>query len=555
MLRQRCLPLLLLIALLGGLAGAPPASAQGSRVPPPAAGMLAAMNQWRLNEGLAPFRPNPTLEALAWLQVNYLLSQPDIPTNLHDGILGEKPRDRARWPQFNWPYYQIPARVSLEEITVAAASIPAGIAWWQNSDTHRRAATNPNYREIGVAALPYKYGTVFVAVLGGRPDVLPALIHPDGQTLYLTRETYSGAQGGDYLVRITGVHLLDGNRRPLTGWQPWSATLPMPEVSGEMLYVEYTDGSKTVTTPVDMTRDIIALPGYPEPGSTEATAAAATAAGTLPTAVTAINGANMQVLVAGPEMFVLHTTTGGPVYLDDFRIFALPPGGRPVNWQFSAAFQGMQYATPNTCFVLLAGAETTFALPALCSGPIVLSRIAPEAAFWYDSLNAQRNSLFVLNRRGRLLANCQDAARPCGFFLEAAPATAGGAGGRPARVTRTIQLVYTPASLTLLNRSGQNLPLRGLELANGAATLNSTVWNLNASTASIDYFPTGDCLEVWGYGTLPRPKPPSCKVRHAWATVQARQQVWTTGTFTVRYRGSEVATCEAAAGECTFELP
>ncbi len=550
MIRQRCLPLLLIVFLL---AGTSVAAAQGNRVPPTAANMLAAMNQWRLDQNLAPFRPNPTLEALAWMQVNYLLSQPDIPSNLHDGILGEKPRERARWPQFDWPYYQIPARVSLEEITVAAASIPAGITWWQNSDIHRRAATNPNYREIGVAALPYKYGTVFVAVLGGRPDVLPALIHPDGQTLYLTRETYAGAQGSNYMVRITGVRLLDSDRKPLTGWQPWSATLPMPQVSGQTLYVEYSDGTRTITTPVDVTRDIIALPGYPPPGTSEA-ADAAVPAETLPVAAAAINGANIQVLATSPEMLVFHATTTAPVYLDDFRLFALPMGGRPVIWRFSAAFQGMQYAPPNTCFVLLA-AGAAFTPPPLCSGPIVLNRIAPEEVFWYDSVNSQRNALFVLNQRGRLLANCQNPAQACGFFLEAAPAPAGAAGGRAARVTRTIQLIYTPDSLTVLNQSGQRLSLRGLELINGTTTLNTTIWNLSASTASIDTFPPGDCLEVWVYGAPPQAKPSSCKVRHAWVTIRASQQVWTSGTFTVRYRGNQVATCEAAAGECTFELP
>lgn len=552
MIRQRYLPLLLLLALLSGLIGAPIAAAQGSRVPPTAASMLAALNQWRLDQGLAPFRPNPTLEALAWLQVNYLLSQPDFPSNLHDGILGEKPRERARWPQFDWPHYNIPARVSLEEITVAAVSVPAGITWWQNSDIHRRAATNPNYREVGVAALPYKYGTVFVAVLGGRPDVLPALIHPDGQTLYLTRETYAGAQGSNALVRITGVRLLDSDRTPLTGWQPWSATLPMPAVSGQILYVEYTDGSKTVTTPVDVTRDIIALPGYPVP-SALAVAATPAPAETLPVTAT-INGANLQVLAASPEMLVFHATTTAPVYLDNFRLFALPVGGRPVIWQFSSAFQGMQYASPNSCFALLA-AGAAFTPPALCSGPLVIIRVPPEQAFWYDRVQGQRNSLFVLNQRGRLLANCQNPAQACGFFLEAAPAPAGGAGGRPARVTRTIQLVYTPDSLTLLNQSGQRLSLRGLELVNGAVTLTSSMWNLSASTASIDTFPAGDCLEVWAYGTPAQPKPAGCKIRHAWTTIRPNQRLWASGTFTVRYRGNQIATCEAAAGECTFELP
>ncbi len=133
----------------------------------------------------------------------------------------------------------------------------------KNSPVHNAAATNPNYREVGVAALPYAYGTVFVAVLAGRPNVLPALLHPDGKTLYLTRETYSGARGGGYLANVTGVRVLDSDgTTPLIDWQAWQPTLTLPRPSGNLITVEYTDGRQTVRTEVDRTRDIFPLPDY-----------------------------------------------------------------------------------------------------------------------------------------------------------------------------------------------------------------------------------------------------------------------------------------------------
>ncbi|MBN2472591.1 MAG: hypothetical protein JXN59_17835, partial [Anaerolineae bacterium] len=77
-LRHAHLALLVCVALL--LAGIGPALAQGGLTSSPSAsGMLAALNEWRLEEGLAPLKPNPTLEALAYLQLQYILALPNIP--------------------------------------------------------------------------------------------------------------------------------------------------------------------------------------------------------------------------------------------------------------------------------------------------------------------------------------------------------------------------------------------------------------------------------------------------------------------------------------------
>ena len=315
-----------LIALLGLLAGV---AAQGP-AQPTAFDMLAALNEWRLEENLAPFRPNPTLEALAMLQARYLLAQDDIPPNIHDGITGERPRQRARWDPYNWPYYDIPARLNLEEISVAQHTVEEGIDWWKHSDIHRRAATNPNYREVGVVALPYAYGTLFVAVLGGRPNVFPALIHPDGRTLYLTRETYWGARGDSYLVNVTEVRLLEANRTPLTDWQPWQATLPMPAISGDTFYVEYTDGEQTVATEVDVHQDIFPLPDYvralaaltPTP---EALTILTSSAGP----DEPVDGADV-VLMAGPRSLVLRVEAEAALYQPSTA--SATPGRIPATW-------------------------------------------------------------------------------------------------------------------------------------------------------------------------------------------------------------------------------
>jgi uncharacterized protein YkwD len=121
--------LLLLAVLLLIPAPIPPAAAQTpSRTT--AYDMLAALNAWRLEQNLWPLRPNPTLER--WPGSSSITAGPAQPARrdlLHDGLTGEKPRDRALWAPYNWPYYTIPARVSLEEITVAQRTVERGITW------------------------------------------------------------------------------------------------------------------------------------------------------------------------------------------------------------------------------------------------------------------------------------------------------------------------------------------------------------------------------------------------------------------------------------------
>lgn len=539
--------LLVSLVLVGSLllTAVLPVLAQGgsaTTTQPTAAGMFAALNEWRLSQGLAPFKYNPTLEALAMLQLQYILSKPDIPKNIHDGILGEGVRDRGLWEPFSWPYYDVPERIDLVEITVAQRTIRQGITWWKNSPIHNEAATNPYYREAGVAALPYKYGTVFVAVLGGRPDVLPALVHPDGETLYLTQEHF-WTQSPTSIGFVRRVRLLDSDRTPLGDWQPWQATLDMPEVSGTILYVEYSDGNRIVTTEVNLNTDVISLPGYPAPG-----------ASTLPVAATEITppeSALITLLEASADQFVVQATVSEPVYLADFHIFSLVREQNPVDKTFSQAFPGQNYAAPDSCFVLrIEGSRA--ALPEGCSGPVLTFPVLEKDAFWYDPAREDRAMMFILSQRGRLLADCQEAAADCVFSVAASTTAAGEA---EQEVTRTIELIYSPLSFTLVNRGGQPLNLLGLTFANETGRLPIGVWNIATSSAPLGFFPADDCLQTWGFNDPKQPKPGSCGVRHAWVTVTDSQKVWLEGTFDVIYNGATLATCEASANQCVFELP
>jgi uncharacterized protein YkwD len=560
MLRRWVRVLLLLTLLVALSAPFVPSAAQSTTTSsqPTAFDMLAAMNAWRLREGLWPFKPNPTLQALAWLQARYLLSKPNLPPEeyIHDGITGDKPRQRAEWDPYDWPYYYIPQRVSLEEITVAQHTVEAGITWWDNSPIHHHAALNPNYREIGVAALPYQYGTVFVAVLGGRPNVLPVMIHPDGTTLYLTQETYAGASGGDYMTTVDDVRLLDSDGTTvLADWQPWQATLPMPEVSGDTLIVESRDSQRTIQTVVNVQTDIFPLPDYVDQ-LRPATGGGANVLAALQTVTNQSQAAGVTVVRSSPDALLLQVQADRVMYLSDFQFFALEADTPPPVIKLSGMFPNDRFASPGACYAyVLTGSE----LPVsdACTGTLIVRSVAPERVFWYDSTRDQPVGLFVLDERGNMLADCRDPAGSCAFRVAATTPPVSGGPGAPQPITRRLRLLYNSNSFSLLNISGQTLDISGMTLTDGTHSMNVSVWSTPNDTASIYTLPTGDCFQVWLFGDKQRSKPSACKVRHAWVTIPASRQFWTGDSFQVMVDGQEVTTCDGAgsASECVFELP
>lgn len=224
---------------------------------------IAAINAWRMQQGRWPLRPNATLQELALFQAQYVASLPSVPDGVavHVGRRGEGPKERALWSPFDWPTYGRPDRIALEEIAFAGRSLDGAMNFWQHSTPHTAASLNEAYREIGVAVLPHRMGYVFVAVLAGRPGVLPVLVNPQTKQLYLTNERYWGANTGGAIQEASRVRLLDGRGRPFGGWLPWQPVLPLPETSDDVIFVEYTDGTTQTITTVSLTGDVARLPG------------------------------------------------------------------------------------------------------------------------------------------------------------------------------------------------------------------------------------------------------------------------------------------------------
>ncbi len=245
---MRCRLAALLLILLATL----PAGASAQSDDSAARTLLASLNAWRVENNLWPLTPNDTLAAVAAAQAAYVLSLPSVPegAEIHLGPGGQGPQQRAHANPFNWPVYGRDDRVAVTEIAYEGASAQRAIGFWQGSDVHRTAALSPAYREVGVAALPDRFGYLYLVVLGSRPNVLPTLLDPARGTLYLSNEAYRWAAGGPWLVNATQVEIFDSEGKPLGGPQPWQRTIRLPGDVGDDLFVLYSNGTEQVISAV-----------------------------------------------------------------------------------------------------------------------------------------------------------------------------------------------------------------------------------------------------------------------------------------------------------------
>lgn len=221
--------------------------------------LLGQLNAWRISLGLWPLSPNAALDALALDQAAYLSGLAVLPDDLHAGPGGEYPPERAL--AAGWPFYNNTGQVAVTEIAYIGFGVEAAITWWQGSSIHTRSVTNPAFREVGITAIPYLQGSLFLVLLGGRPNMLPALYEPLSNVLYLSSEQYTWS-AGDRIQDATQYQLLLSADQPVddSAWQPWQPTVPVPEGFGDRYAIAYTDGLHVTISEIDLSRDIAWLP-------------------------------------------------------------------------------------------------------------------------------------------------------------------------------------------------------------------------------------------------------------------------------------------------------
>jgi len=415
-----------------------PAAAQNRSEPD---AVVAALNAWRLQEGLWPLRPNDTLRAMAEDQASYLLTLAALPEggDIHLGRAGETPRDRARGAPYHWPTYNRPEQIAVTEIAYDGLNVNAALRFWESSTVHRGAALSPVYREVGVAAVPHDGGTLYIVVLGARPNVLPALVNATAGTLYLSDERYSYASGARWIHNTASVRLFDGEGRPLgSGWQPWQMTLPLPENAGDRLFVMLSDGAVDVLTEVRLGRDVALLPegliaqlptpapqataitvvtptpGVPSASSTPITVPGATVTPRAPAIATstprAAPGGDLTLIYDARSLTIVNSA-GSAI---DVTGLALEQGARRLvaaEWQTPWLSGTLTALAARDCLQVWSWNEASDPpAPADCRFVRGAITIAPDERPWLGAP-------FNVSRNGERLAACAPAPGKCSFSL------------------------------------------------------------------------------------------------------------------------------------------
>lgn len=226
--------------------------------------VIAYINQWRIQNGLWPLKPNPILTQMANDQAAYWMGN-GFRGDPHLDAEGRDPEARAALV-YGWPTYGEPAleRVAVGENARVDSSPINAVNWWAGSSTHRRTMGNLTYREIGVAAIVSTGGGyVYMAVFGSRPDVFPALVNEAEGVIYLTDECYEWAAGGDeWIADVTRFQFVASpDAQPdEAAWQLWAETASLPQTPAPW-FLALTDGQRVVVVTVDPAVDVAWLPG------------------------------------------------------------------------------------------------------------------------------------------------------------------------------------------------------------------------------------------------------------------------------------------------------
>jgi uncharacterized protein YkwD len=386
--------------------------------------ILALVNEWRIQQHLWPLKTNTTLEAMAISQATYILPSVDTIEDeslFHMDAQGRNPRQRAAAEPYNWPSYGVLQQMEVGE-NAGVGGYKFVMNFWKTSEIHARAALSNVYREVGVAAIPYKSGYVFLMDFGARPGVMTALMDSSGGTLYLSGENskYTGITPGNMQVRV-----FDADGRALTGTQPWTPTLSFEQRLSGNLFVLYSNSSFQALSEVNMAQDVAVLPGTvqvasaptgtpalvalptkvpdtaPTAASTTAPLGIATNTPNLPAATTTPN-ADLLVLYSDHALVILNNTAGTV----NLRGISIGADNRisVERWQTVATFSADAF--PSGSCLMVSEANSFPATPVSCKFVRSQLEVSSSRTFW-------KQGNFTVNRGDTVLAICQLGAGHC----------------------------------------------------------------------------------------------------------------------------------------------
>lgn len=118
-----------------------------------------------------------------------------------------------------------------------------------------------------------------------------------------------------------------------------------------------------------------------------------------------------------------------------------------------------------------------------------------------------------------------------------------------------VQLVYDETYLTLINISATIVDLYGMSFGNDDFSFSALTWEVPADQINIGALPSGHCLQLAGFSTNNGINLlPECRFIRSWVTLSEDNFFWVEDSFDVRFRGNVIATCNAEANVCEFEV-
>ncbi len=407
-----------------------------------AGAIVLSLNQWRVTSGVPPLKPNPTLERMALDHAGYLLTLAEVPggSAIHVGRSGDSPAQRAR-TVYGWHDYGDASRTAISEIAYVGANPAAAMRFWEGSEIHRAAALSDAYREIGVAALPHRFGAVYIVVLGSRPNVLPALVDEGNRRLYLTNERYRYANLLQNAIRnVTRVRLFDADGRAISGWQAWQAVIDLPASAGAQMIVEYNDGelsslalvpineailatlpTATPTNPPTLTPLPTLTPRNELPALVSTQPVIATAQPmpdlTSPLAIPAVvsaQAANVAVIYDN-QMLVVQNIGTQRLNLRDLIFVTENMSFSIHRWQTQWMNGTLDDFPATDCLHAWSWLEpAALEMPPICRQRRSVIMLPPEQMFWRSDFN------IYWHTAQEVVANCRANAGRCEFFINAA---------------------------------------------------------------------------------------------------------------------------------------
>jgi len=396
---------------------------------------------------------------------------------------------------------------------------------WRASAAHNANMMNAAYQEVGLAwSIASDSQVYFTMILGSRADFVPPTATRSAPVIVIPSATpfvmlpTATPLGTDIAPLVTSTATIVADSRIATLMAP----LPTNTLNPILL------------TPVP-TRVPIQPPARPS-------ASVATAATPTPGQRTDLR------MVYSEQSFTLFNKADRPLWMAGLSFISASGRFDADSWGVN-----MEDVSPGRCFMVWGLEAPTIYSPLEGCTRLAWSAVNDSADFWRDAES------FRVERYGDLLGECRVSSGLCELSLTPGENAAGGGTDNSVAEANSsnqgggIRLIRDEFGLALINLSGRVQDLSNLAFESESGVFLASQWNIPNLTRELSSYPNGDCLQVWGVGSVDLPKPGGCRYRHAWVVVPEEAQFWRSSEYRVRLGNQLIASC--VMDVCEFNLP